>query len=145
MKPIRKEYPPIRVYVKHGQTYYRVDLRRKHHVGPATKQFTDKAQALEYARGIAEQVAKSGLNSIAKVGTDARVAVWSEQLAIYGKTVEDAMQVALKHFAAEKSKMEIIREMKTPTARYFQPKEEYDPPKKYKWDENLLSLRSSLV
>ncbi len=106
MKPIRKEYPSIRPYVKHGKTYFRVDLRRKHHVGPKTKQFTDKQTAIEFAQGIAEQVAKDGLNSIAKHGTDARIAVWSEQLAIYDRTVEDAMELALQHYAAEKTKME---------------------------------------
>ncbi len=106
MKPIRKEYPPIRAYRKHGITYFRVDLRRKHHVGAKSKQFTDKTAAISFANATATQVAKQGLNSIATNGTDARIAVWNEQLSKYGKTVEDAMQLALKHYAGEQIKAE---------------------------------------
>jgi hypothetical protein len=106
MKPIRKEYPSIRAYVKSGQTYFRVDLRRKHHIGPKTKQFTDRQTAIEFAQGIGDQATKEGLNSIAKHGTDARIAVWEEQLGVFGRTVEEAMELALKHYTAEKTKME---------------------------------------
>ena len=83
-----------------------MDLRRKHYVGVKTRNFTTVQEAKEFANGIAEQVSKTGLNGISAIGTDARIKVWSGQLAVFGKTVEDAIDLALKHFASEKAKME---------------------------------------
>jgi hypothetical protein len=102
MKTIRKDWPRVRQYVKAGNTYYQVDLRRKHYQGPRWKNFTDRSAALKYAGDIGEKVAKDGLSSISVVGSDPRVQAWSEQFAIYGKTIEQAVDVALAVFEKER-------------------------------------------
>jgi integrase len=102
MKTIRKDYPRVRQYVKSGNTYFQVDLRRKHYQGPKWKNFTDRQAALKYASDVAEKVSKDGLTSISAVGTDPRISAWTEQFAIYDKTLEDAISVALAVFEKER-------------------------------------------
>jgi hypothetical protein len=87
---IRKSYPRIRTYPKHGKTYYRVDLRRKHHVGQPVKDFNNEEDAKNFANEIAEQVSKHGVNILATV-QDPRTAAWERQCSIFGKTAEDAI------------------------------------------------------
>jgi hypothetical protein len=67
MKTIPKDWPKLRLYVKGGNKYYRVDLRRKHHLRPQAKDFNDREKALKHAATIAEQVTKLGVNSLAVV------------------------------------------------------------------------------
>jgi integrase len=100
---LRKDFPKVRRYVKSGNTYFAVDLRRKHYVGPKWKNFTDKQAALGYAKAVAEKVAQTGLQSISIVpGTDPKIAEWLTLLAPYGRTVEDAIEAAIKVFEKEK-------------------------------------------
>jgi len=99
MKPIRTEYPKVRQYVKSGNTYYRVDLRRKGLIGPKTKNFSSRTDALDYARKIGEQVAQTGIKSIAQV--DGKYADWQASCAVYGKTLDQAVELALTHWALE--------------------------------------------
>ena len=106
MKTIRREYPRVRQYVKSGNTYFSVDLRRKHYQGPKWKNFTDRQPALTYAASIGDKVAKEGLNSISVIGADPRVAAWTEQFAIYGKTLEEAVETALVVFEKERQTKE---------------------------------------
>jgi integrase len=102
MKTMRKEYPRVRQYVKHGNTYYQVDLRRKHYQGPGFKNFTDREAALKFASEIASKVSLNGLSAISVVGVDPQVIAWREQFAIYNKTLEEAIQVALDVFEKER-------------------------------------------
>jgi len=102
MKTIRIDWPKVRQYVKTGNTYFQVDLRRKHYQGPRWKNFTDRQKALKYASEIAEKVAKQGLSNISVVGKDPRIAAWSEQLAMYDKTIEQAIEAALTTFEKER-------------------------------------------
>ena len=48
MKTIRKDWPRVRQYVKGGNFYYQVDLRRKHHRGQKWRNFTTRDEALHY-------------------------------------------------------------------------------------------------
>jgi hypothetical protein len=47
MKTIRKEWPRVRQYVKAGNTYFHVDLRRKHYQGQKWKNFNSRADSDE--------------------------------------------------------------------------------------------------
>lgn len=102
MKTIRKTYPRVREYSKRGKVYWMVDLRRKHYVGPKWKNFTDKTTAMDYASAIGDKVSQSGLNSISQIGADPRISAWTEQFAVFGKTVEEAIQVALDVFTKQR-------------------------------------------
>lgn len=95
MKTIRKDWPKVRQYVKAGNTYFSVDLRRKHYQGQKWKNFNSRDKALEFAAEIGKKVAKSGIDSIRAVQEGDRVRAWSEQCALYGKTVEQAIETAL--------------------------------------------------
>ena len=95
MKTIRKDWPRVRQYVKSGNTYFSVDLRRKHYQGQKFKSFSSRDEALEYASEIGKKVAKSGIDSIRAVEEGDRVKAWGEQCALYGKTVEQAIETAL--------------------------------------------------
>ncbi len=95
MKTIRKDWPRVRQYVKAGSTYFHVDLRRKHYQGQKWKNFTSRDKALEFASDIGNKVAKSGVDSIRAVKEGDRVKAWGEQCAIFGKTVEQAIETAL--------------------------------------------------
>lgn len=106
MKPIRKEYPRIRPYKKAGNLYYVVDLRRKHYKGPGYKWFENRDAALKFAAEIASKVSQNGLSSISLVGVDPRIADWQNQFAVYGKTLEDAIEVALAVFQKEQETKE---------------------------------------
>ena len=75
----------------------------------STRQFTDVTAAKDFARGIAEQVNNKGVESIATVGTDPRIAVWSEQLSKYGVTVEGAIGIALKLLGSGQNQNPICR------------------------------------
>ena len=96
MKTIRKDWPRVRRHVKAGKyAYYVVDLRRKHYQGPKWKNFTSRDEALEYASEIGKKVAKSGIYSIHATQGDDRLKAWGEQCAVYGKTVEQAIETAV--------------------------------------------------
>ena len=103
MKLLRKDYPRVRQYVKAGNTYFQVDLRRKHYVGPKFKGFNNRERALRFAAEMAAKVAKSGVDSISVVGVDPKVKAWREQFALYGKTLEQAVEVALGVFQKEQA------------------------------------------
>jgi integrase/recombinase XerD len=96
MKTIRKDWPRVRRHVKAGKyAYYVVDLRRKHYQGPKWKNFTSRDEALEFASEIGKKVAKSGIYSIQTTQGDDRLKAWGEQCAVYGKTVEQAIETAV--------------------------------------------------
>jgi integrase len=78
-----------------------VDLRRKHYHGQKFKGFSSRDKALEFAQKIGEKVAVSGLDAIKQITDDPRILAWEKQCAVYGKNLEDAMQVALAQFAKE--------------------------------------------
>lgn len=102
MKLLRKDYPRVRQYTKSGNTYYHVDLRRKHYVGQKFRNFNDRDAALRFAAEIATKVAKHGLTSVSQVGVDPQMKAWSEQCAVYGRTLEEAVEVALGVFRKER-------------------------------------------
>jgi len=106
MKTIRKEWPRVRQYVKAGNTYFSVDLRRKHYQGKKWKNFTSRDKALEFASDIGKKVAKSGVDSIRAVEEGDRVKAWAEQCIRYGKTIEQAMETALVVWEKERKVME---------------------------------------
>ena len=87
---LRKDWPRVRQQVKAGNTYFSVDLRRKHYHGPKWKNFTSRDKSLEYASEIGKKVAKPGIYSIQTSQGDDRLKAWGEQCAVYGKTVEQA-------------------------------------------------------
>jgi len=105
MKTLRKDYPKVRQYVKHGNTYYQVDLRGKHHVGQKFKNFNDRTEALRFAAEIGDTAGKSGKSALATI-KDERVASWTKQCAVFGKTPEDAMAHAINFWLLEKAKRE---------------------------------------
>jgi hypothetical protein len=93
-------------------------LRRKHYQGQEFKNFTSRDKALEYAADIGKKVAKSGVDSIRAVEEGDRVKAWGEQCALYGKTVEQAIETALA-WGKEREVMESAcrqsRRSKSPT------------------------------
>lgn len=102
MKIHRKTYPRIYEYLSKGYTYFRVDLRRKNYVGNPFKQFTKLDDAKTYANGVAETVNDNGIKSISTNGIDPRMVKFEEQCAMYGKTIEQALDAAFKLFAADR-------------------------------------------
>src|SRR5689334_6706337 len=108
MKVIRKDWPKVRVRIKHGLTYYELDLRRKGYVGPKWRSFTDPKKAKEEAARIAAQVNEGGLNSISivDVAVAKRITAWTEQCAVYGHTVDEAISVALGTWEKERQTKE---------------------------------------
>jgi integrase len=106
MKTIRKDWPIVRQYVKAGSTYFHVDMRRKHYQGQKFKNFTSRDKALEFASEIGKKVAMSGVDSIRAVQEGDRVKAWGEQCALYGKTVEQAIETALAVWGRERKVME---------------------------------------
>jgi len=102
MKTIRKDWPRVRSYVKGGNTYYQVDLRRKHYKGQKWRNFTSRDEALKFATATGDKIAKQGLNSLTVETEDKRVKAWAEQCAIYGKSIEDAITVALGVFEKQR-------------------------------------------
>src|ERR1035437_672885 len=102
MKTIRKDWPRVRQYVKAGSTYFHVDLRLKHYQGQKFKNFTSRDKALEFASEIGKKVAMSGVDSIRAVQEGDRVKAWGEQCALYGKTVEQAIETALAVWGRER-------------------------------------------
>lgn len=102
MKLIRSQYPRVRVTPKKGNNYFAVDLRRKHYQGPKFKWFKDREEALKYASEIGDKVAHNGIDSISIVGVDPRIRAWSEQFAVYNKTIEEAIDTALAVFEKER-------------------------------------------
>jgi len=105
MKTIRKDYPKVRSYVKHGKTYYQVDLRSKHHAGQKFKNYTDRTEALRFASDLGDVAVKHGTSALATI-KDPRVATWTQQCAVYGKTPEDAISLAVNFWLQEKAKQE---------------------------------------
>ena len=101
MKKIRRDFPAIWQYDKKGHTYWKVDLRRKHYTGPTFKSFNRIESAKSYATEVAEKVSKEGVKSISIVGVDPRIAKIEGQLAQFGKTLDEAIQVALGVFRRE--------------------------------------------
>ena len=101
-KTVRKEYPKVRQTVKKGNTYYVVDLRRKHYQGPQFKWFNARQPALTYAADVADKVNRNGVASVSVVGVDPRVQAWTEQFAIYNKTLEEGINAALGVFEQER-------------------------------------------
>lgn len=101
MKTIRKDWPRVRQYVKAGNTYFSVDLRRKHYRGQKWKNFKSRDKALKYASEIGGKVAKSGISSIHTVQADDQLKAWGEQCAVYGKTVEQAIEAAISVWEKE--------------------------------------------
>ena len=95
MKTIRKDWPKVRQYVKGGHRYFQVDLRRKHYKGQKWKNFTGRDEALDYAAEVGAKVAKSEIYSLESSQGDDRLKAWGEQCAIYGKTVEQAIETAV--------------------------------------------------
>ncbi|MHC1765880.1 MAG: tyrosine-type recombinase/integrase [Verrucomicrobiia bacterium] len=108
MKLIRKDWPKVRVRIKHGRTYYEMDLRRKGYVGPKWRSFTDRKKALEQASGIAAKVGEKGLNSISITDVELakRLTGWTEQCAVYGFGVEDAVKTAVVVWEKERQTKE---------------------------------------
>ncbi len=102
MKTIRKDWPKVSQYVKAGNTYFSVDLRRRHYRGQKWKNFTSRDEALKFAADLGKKVAKSGIDSIQAVHEGDRVKAWGEQCALYGKTVEQAIDTALKLWEQER-------------------------------------------
>lgn len=84
MKLIRKEYPRVYGYVNHGKTYFRVDLRRKGLIGPKTKNFKSREDALAYARAIGDKVNLHGIHAIAQ--SDPMLKTWQLQCAVFNHT-----------------------------------------------------------
>jgi site-specific recombinase XerD len=72
-----------------------VDLRRKHYVGPKFKNFTDRTTALDYASEIGEKAAKSGLTSISVHTSDPKLVAFTEQAALYNKTLDEVFALGL--------------------------------------------------
>jgi integrase len=105
MKLLRTSYPKVRLYVKSRNKYCQVDLRRKGYVGKHFKNFTTQQAALDFAAKIGDAVAENGITALAKV-KDPQMAALEQQCAIYGKTVQDAVSVALGHWATELKKLE---------------------------------------
>ncbi|MEI6391337.1 MAG: tyrosine-type recombinase/integrase [Verrucomicrobiota bacterium] len=101
MKVIRKEYPRVRCCFQHGKTRYQVDLRKKNYLGQQFKGFSSRDKALEFAQRIGSKVSIGGLDAISNIIEDARIRSWQEQLSVYGKSLEQAMQVALDQFSKE--------------------------------------------
>lgn len=106
MKTIRKDWPRVRQYEKSGNIYYSVDLRKRHYQGQKWKNFTSRDEALDWASDIAKKVAKSGVDSIKAVQEGDKVKAWGEQCAVYGKTVEQAIETALSVWQKEQKVME---------------------------------------
>lgn len=106
MKTIRKEWPRVRQYTKAGSVYFSVDLRRKHYQGQKWKNFTSRDKALEFASDMGKKVAKCGIDSIQAVQEGDRVKAWAEQCAVYGRTVEQAIETALLVWERERKKAE---------------------------------------
>lgn len=100
MKIVRKEWPKVRVRVKGGNSYYEIDLRRRHYLGPKWKTFTDRNTALKYAADLGKKVAQNGLASVST--EDPKIRAWTEQFALYGKTLDDAIETALMVFEHER-------------------------------------------
>jgi integrase/recombinase XerD len=93
MQIIRTEWPKVRERIVKSNAYFTVDLRRVGYTGQKSKTFNDKAKALEFARGIAARVAKSGFDALSMA--DPRIKAWTEQAAIHGKTLDEVFQIAL--------------------------------------------------
>jgi|ERR1700733_6241016 len=106
MKIIRKPYPKVREYRKSGNTYFQVDLRRKNYTGRKKfKNFNEKTAALKYASELGDNVAQHGLNSL-QVVQSPRLAAFEKQCAMFGKTPEDAVKLAVDFWLTEKAKLE---------------------------------------
>lgn len=109
MKIIRKEWPRVRQYEKAGNVYFAVDLRRRHYQGQKWKNFTSRDKALSYASDIGKKVAKSGIDSIRAIEEGDRVKAWTEQCAVFDKTVEQAIATALTVWEKDRKVMESLR------------------------------------
>lgn len=100
-KTLRREWPQVRQFSRGKHIYTAVDLRRAGYNGQKWKNFKTATEALEYARRVAEKVKATGVNSINKLNADPRIANWEQQLAIYGKTIEQAINSALTLYAQQ--------------------------------------------
>ena len=97
---IRKTYPRIRTYDKHGKTYFRVDMRRKGYVGQKFKDFS----TADAAKSFASAVVGDGipvLNSTMLLNNQ-EVAYLEQHCGVYGKTLKDAVVFATGVWAKEK-------------------------------------------
>jgi len=101
MKTIRKTWPQVREYRKGKYTYYLVDLRRAGFVGPKFKNFPAKSLAMAYAAEISERLENNGKQAFTQPKDDPRWNTAEEELRVYGKTVEEAIKVAISVFQAE--------------------------------------------
>ncbi len=84
--------------------YFVVDLRRKHYIGPSFKWYkkSDREACFKFAREVGEKVNKRGVSSISVLGVDPRVVAWTEQFAIYNKTLEEGINRGLAEFEKER-------------------------------------------
>ena len=77
-------------------------MRRTGYHGQKSRHMPDKKRAMEFAREIAAKTQATGLNSISRLNEDPRVVIWESQLAIYGKSLEQAVNLALQTYQKEK-------------------------------------------
>ncbi|MCL4177740.1 MAG: hypothetical protein KJ072_08320 [Verrucomicrobia bacterium] len=108
MKLHRKDYPKIRERVKHGKSYFEVDMRRKGLVGRQYRTFTQLKDARKYAAEVASKVSLSGLDSLGdmlrhrqdlELLNDLR-----QRCGHYGKTIQQAVLAATKTWEDEEEK-----------------------------------------
>src|ERR1051326_2278833 len=105
MKTIRKAWPKVREYVKHGKTYYHVDLRRRNYVGKKFQNFTTRDTALEFATTTAKNVLQQGIG-ILESGINEKVRIWNEQCVMFNKSIDDAIRVATGVWESERKVQE---------------------------------------
>ena len=101
MKLIRVEWPKVRERAVKGKNYYTVDLRRAGNNGAQSKTFSTKELAIEFARGIASKINKSGFDSL-NVNQDPRMKQWQEQSALLDMTVDEVFAFAISTLQAQR-------------------------------------------
>jgi len=108
VKPIREEFPPIRmVERRNGTMVYRVDCRSNGWVGQSTYEFPTRKEALDKARSIAEAVDNRGAEAVSAAiafNQEGELAVFTQKLAGYGKSLKDAAVHYLSHLEDQRSR-----------------------------------------
>jgi integrase len=105
---IREEFPPIRmVQRRNGTMVYRVDCRSNGWVGQSTYEFSTRKDALDKARSIAEAVDNRGAEAVSAAiafNQEGELAVFTQKLAGYGKSLKDAAVHYLSHLEDQRSR-----------------------------------------
>ena len=113
VKPIREEFPPIRmVRRRNGSRVYRVDCRCNGWVGQATYEFVTRKEALDKARSIAEAVEGRSVVSVSaaiEFNEEGEIAVFAQKLSTYGKSLKDAAVHYIAHLDEQKSRDKSLR------------------------------------